>query len=492
MAEDKAKNPHVLVFPFPIQGHIPPILKLAELLSLSGFHITFLNTETIHNRLLKNSPALEQLAQQPRFRFKTLPDGLTSNNTEPILQVVDLVDSIRARCSELYRETLVPKNGEDPDGWPPVTCVVADGLMPVAFDVAEEMMVPVILLRTSSPCSVWAYYSIPELIKRGELPFPEEADMDDPIQGVEGMQSLLRRRDLPGTLRHAKSPNDRVLGFFNTASNNLGRAKALILNTFEPLDSLVLSHIRSVCPIIYTIGPLHLLQRNLNSSTNFPSFWLQDRSCIEWLDSQPNKSVVYISFGSITTMTGYKFHEFFHGLVNSGHCSITTMTGYKFHEFFHGLVNSGHRFLWVIRPDLVQGITTELEIYTTERVCFVPWAPQEEVLAHPAIGCFLTHSGWNSTLESIAAGVPMICWPFFADQQITSRYVGEVWKIGVDMKDTCDRNTIESMARKVMVDEGLRKSVSEMANIARESVKENGSSNMNFQKLVQHIKSLRI
>ncbi|KAG9138334.1 hypothetical protein Leryth_001529 [Lithospermum erythrorhizon] len=68
---------------------------------------------------------------------------------------------------------------------------------------------------------------------------------------------------------------------------------------------------------------------------------------------------------------------------------------------------------------------------------------RRQVLAHEAIGGFLTHSGWNSTLESIVEGVPMICWPFFADQQINSRFVEEVWKLGLDIKDTCDRNIIE-------------------------------------------------
>jgi len=196
-----------------------------------------------------------------------------------------------------------------------------------------------------------------------------------------------------------------------------------------------------------------------------------------WLDSQLNKSVVYISFGSITIMSRDELLE-----------------------FWHGLVDSGQRFLWVTRPDLVQGMTeasgqtipAQLEQGTRERGCFVPWAPQEEVLAHPAVGCFLTHSGWNSTLESIAAGVPMICWPFFADQQITSRFVSEVWKIGVDMKDTCDRVTVERMVRKVMMDVELRTSICEMAKIARESTEEGGSSHMNFQKLIQYIKSVSI
>ena len=116
-----------------------------------------------------------------------------------------------------------------------------------------------------------------------------------------------------------------------------------------------------------------------------------------WLDAQPLKSVIYVSFGSITVMTEDKLME-----------------------FWYCLVNSKKRFLWAIRPNLVihgEGqIPVELVEGTKDRGYMVGWVPQEEVLVHQAVGGFLTHSGWNSTLESIVVGVPMICWPYFADQ----------------------------------------------------------------------------
>ncbi|MFQ6647108.1 hypothetical protein Gotur_020416, partial [Gossypium turneri] len=87
------------------------------------------------------------------------------------------------------------------------------------------------------------------------------------------------------------------------------------------------------------------------------------------------------------------------------------------------------------------GVPTELVEGTKERGYIVDWAPQEDVLSHGAIGGFLTHSGWNSTLESVTAGVPMIC----GDQQLNSRFVEEVWKLGLDMKDVSDRRVVEQM-----------------------------------------------
>src|SRR5438045_3726658 len=80
-----------------------------------------------------------------------------------------------------------------------------------------------------------------------------------------------------------------------------------------------------------------------------------------------------------------------------------------------------------------------------DRARAVPWAPQRDVLQHRAVGCFLTHSEWNSTLEGVVEGVPLVCWPFFADQQVNSRLVGAVYRNGLDMKDVCDRGVVESM-----------------------------------------------
>ncbi|KAJ9175821.1 hypothetical protein P3X46_014333 [Hevea brasiliensis] len=174
------------------------------------------------------------------------------------------------------------------------------------------------------------------------------------------------------------------------------------------------------------------------------------------------------------------------------------MTRDQLMEFWYGLVNSKKKFLWVIRPEAVINedgdnlgeIPEELQEGRKERGYVVKWAPQEEVLAHKAIGGFLTHSGWNSTLESIAAGVPMICWPYFGDQQVNSRYVSEIWKLGLDMKDVCDRRVVEKMVNDLMVDrrEEYVKSTARMQELARNSVSEDGSSSCCLNRLIDDIR----
>lgn len=162
------------------------------------------------------------------------------------------------------------------------------------------------------------------------------------------------------------------------------------------------------------------------------------------------------------------------------------LTREQMSELWHGLVNSGQRFLLVVRPDLILG-----EPGAGERSRFiVSWAPQEEVLAHPAVGGVLTHGGWNSTLEGIAAGVPMICWPQFSDQLVNSRCVSEVWKIGFDLEDTCDGSIIEKLVRDLMENkrEEIMGSTDRVATMARDAVNEGGSSYRNLDGLIKDIR----
>ncbi|XP_039144435.1 LOW QUALITY PROTEIN: myricetin 3-O-rhamnoside 1,2-glucosyltransferase UGT709G2-like [Dioscorea cayenensis subsp. rotundata] len=470
---------HVVLFPFPAQGHINCMLKLADLLSTSDLHITFLNTHHNHNRLSNFSSAFARLSLRPHFRFLSIPDGLPDDDPRSANALWDLDDSIRTRSGDHLRQLLTSCRQ---DGWPQITCVLVDSVMPFAIEPVEDLGIPAIIFRTASACSLWAYHCIPKLIETGELPFPDEPDMDEKIQGVAGMESFLRRRDLPSFCRETGDlANSRALQMVSRAVGNVNRARAIILNTCESMEGPVLHHIRSsVCPTIFAIGPLHQLLARAHQYSKEQqlsgNLWLEDRTCMAWLDTQPKGSVVYVSFGSFTVMAMDELLE-----------------------FWHGFVNSGHPFLWVIRPDLVDGVesSTSTKVLFEKtiklRVFIVEWAPQEEVLAHPAVGCFLTHSGWNSTLDSVVVGVPMICWPFFADQQINSRFVSEVWGIGLDMKDMTGREVVEIMVRRVMEGEQgkeLKQSALVMAELAKRSVQEDGSSYLQFQSLLDYINSL--
>nr|GEW44751.1 7-deoxyloganetic acid glucosyltransferase-like [Tanacetum cinerariifolium] len=205
------------------------------------------------------------------------------------------------------------------------------------------------------------------------------------------------------------------------------------------------------------------------------SVWKEDRTCLLWLDQHPPKTVVYVSIGSLAILTLDQLLE-----------------------IWYGLVNSKKPFLWVRRPGSITGGYDELRVpielleATKDMGCVVNWAPQEDVLAHRAIGGFLTHCGWNSTLESIVQGIPMICWPFYVDQLVNSRFVGEVWNVGIDIKDTCNRLIVEKAVRDVMdlKQEAFTQSTSTWENLAKESINEKGSSSMNLDRLIDDIKAM--
>ncbi|CAN1815653.1 UDP-glycosyltransferase 76C2 [Linum perenne] len=147
---------------------------------------------------------------------------------------------------------------------------------------------------------------------------------------------------------------------------------------------------------------------------------------------------------------------------------MATVTEAESLEIAWGLANSQQLFLWVVRPKSVENSK---------------WAPQEEVLAHPSTGGFWTHCGWNSTLESICQGVPMICAPRTGDQLVNARYVSDVWRVGIHLEGKMDREEIE----KGIKGEGIRARAGDLKEKMEASVKEGGSSYEAVENLVDHI-----
>ncbi|KAH6777617.1 hypothetical protein C2S51_008929 [Perilla frutescens var. frutescens] len=478
--EDEKLPPHVLIFPYPIQGHLSPMLNLAHLFCLAEFHVTFIVSDFSHRRLLQHTTVASTFARYPGFQFRTISDGLPDDHPRAGEKVLDVLPSVTNIMVPLFKKMIVREDFFASAGRRRVTCLVADGLLSFAFDFAEENRFPLVSFRTVTLSNFWAFFHLNELIEAQEIPF--KGDMDVLVKSVPGMEGFLRRRDLPSFCR-AGDVNDPVLQTLSAVSRKTIRAQAAIFNTFEDLEGSIASQLRQHMPRIYTIGPIHeqlkskLMDKEAEASILSGNFWAEDRSCIDWLNAQPSKSVIYVSFGSITVVTREQLME-----------------------FWHGLVNSSQRFLWVVRPDSVAGkdevyqITEELMRETKKKGYMVKWARQEEVLSHPAVGGFLTHSGWNSTLESIVAGVPMICWPYFGDQTINSRFVSEVWKIGLDIKDSCDRLIIEKAVRELMEDrkKELLERAQDMAKLAKKAVSKGGSSSCNLDDLIEYINSLII
>ncbi|CAA6658838.1 unnamed protein product [Spirodela intermedia] len=442
-----SEKPHAVCVPYPAQGHITPMMMLAKLLHSRGFHITFVNTEYNHRRLLKSRGpcALDGL---PDFRFETIPDGLP----HPIST------STMNTCLVPFRELLAGlKSSGDV---PPVTCIVSDGVMSFTLDAAEEIGVPEVLFWTTSACGFMGYLHYRELINRGITPLQDSADLtngylDTPIDWIPGMPNV-RLKDLPSFIRTTNT--DDYAEVFLHETERASRASAIILNTFESLEGPVLKAMDRILP------PIYPLQAIMGSN-----LWKEDTSCLEWLERRKPGSVVYVNFGSITVMTNEQLVE-----------------------FAWGLADSNQDFLWIIRPDLVKGESAVLpEEFLREvegRGLLASWCPQEKVLRHPAVGGFLTHSGWNSTLESISGGVPMMCWPFFAEQQTNCRYSCAEWGIGMEIDGDVRREEVRSLIAELMGGEKgkeMRRRAREWKERAVDATKPGGTSSRKLEELVR-------
>ncbi|KAI3990023.1 hypothetical protein MKX01_011627 [Papaver californicum] len=470
------KKPHVVCIPYPAQGHISPMMKLAKILHLRGIHVTFVNTEFNHQRLL-SSRGPDSLKGLPDFHFETIPDGLpppTDPNATQDVVALGISIFIQNNCLEPFRNLASKLNNSSYVH--PVTCIIFDGNMGFALQVAKELEIPGLMFETTSFCSFACYMHFPHLVERGLVPLKDESCftngyMDTQIDWIPGIKNI-SFRDLPSFVR-TTDPNDFVLNFAVKESILAYESNALIFNTFDALEMEVLDAFRSQLslPPIYTVGPLplHLNQIPQNESHSLGSnLWIEDTECLKWLDSKEPDSVVYVNFGSVAVMT----------------------TG-QLVEFAWGLANTKHTFLWIIRPDLVAGelamLPPEFIEETKERGLLASWCPQEHVLNHPSIAGFLTHCGWNSSIESLSSGVPMICWPFFADQQTNCSYTCKHWGVGMEIDNEAKRDEIEKLVRELMEGEKgkkMKKKAMEWKKKAEEATSPGGTSWANIDEII--------
>ncbi|KAB5551597.1 hypothetical protein DKX38_008908 [Salix brachista] len=452
------------------------MIKLAKLLHYKGFHITFVNTEFNHQRLLK-SRGPDAMNGLPDFRFESIPDGLPPSNDNATQDVAALCEAAMKNLLAPFNELLDKLNDSASSNAPPVTCIVSDGFMPVAIDAAEMHRIPIALFFTISACSFMGFKQFQALQEKGLAPLKDESFLtngylEKVVDWIPGMRDI-RLRDLPSFIR-TTDPDDFMFKFCAECAGRASEGSAVIFHTFDVLEQEVLNALYPMFPRVYTIGPLQLLlnqKQEADISSVECNLWTEEVECLHWLDSNKPRSVIYVNFGSIATVTKEQLVEF--GM---------------------GLAESGHPFLWIIRPDMVAGdsaiLPPEFTEETKERSFICSWCPQEEVLNHPSIGGFLTHSGWGSTMESISSGVPMLCWPFCGDQQTNCRYTCSEWGIGMEIDNNVKRENVKKLVTELMEGEKgekMKKKATEWRKLAEVASGASGSSSMNLDKLVKEV-----
>ena len=394
----------------------------------------------------------------------------------------------------------------------PITCVIRDVRFSAVQESARKLRIPVVVFVTPSAISMQCVFKIPAFGSMGILPLPPPPAHATPslhpvamtLGGPRSEQEAAARQVPVRSVVPGASPTMLVehiptylltddldsfwVRLYQIQCPLLPYSECVLFNSFAALEGEVLDAMAGdLNSKVFAVGPLILSRPNgvedatVAMAAAGGALREEDPVALSWLDGRNPNSVLFVSFGSMATV------------------SVEQMA-----EFAHGLEMSGHAFLWVVRSDTITGdaskefetMFSEFVTRTRDRALLVPWAPQTAVLSHPSVAAFLTHCGWNSTIESIASGVPMLGWPRFADQTTNCHYITQVWKIGLELQPDdgatiVTKEEVERKVRKMMAMEGMHVEVDEIRTnsrnlemAAQKAVARGGSSHAALAKFV--------
>ncbi|GLT80563.1 hypothetical protein SLA2020_519970 [Shorea laevis] len=459
------KRPHFLVLTFPAQGHINPALQFAKRLIRIGADVTFVTCVSAYRRMNTNPPTIEGLS------FTMFSDGYDDGLKE-FHDPAQYMSEFKRRGSETLTNLVLSSQKEGRS----FTCIVYTILLPWAAVVARASNVPSALLwiQPATVLDIYYYY----FYGYGDTIRNNANDPSRLIQ-LPGLPPLINR-DLPSFVM----PSNTYAFALPTFQEQLVALceetnPKILVNTFDALEPEALKAISEFNMI--GVGPLipsaFLDGKDPSDTSSGGDLFHGSKDYIDWLDSKQKSSVIYVSFGTIAVLKKQQVEE-----------------------IARGLLDSGRPFLWVIRAKDGEGDKEEEdEISFREELeqqgMIVPWCSQLEVLSHRSLGCFVTHCGWNSTLESLAAGVPLVAFPQWTDQGTNAKLIEDVWKTGVRV--TVDEDGIvrsdEIMRCLELVMGGgekaeeLRKNAGKWKDLAREATKEGGCSDKNLRRFVDEV-----
>ncbi|XWS34335.1 hypothetical protein CRYUN_Cryun21dG0030800 [Craigia yunnanensis] len=449
--ENKANKAHVLILPFPGQGHINPMLQFATRLVSKGVKATLVTTIFLSNSI-RSDPTSS-------IGLQTISDGFDEGGFAQAGTPDAYLSTFQSVGSQSLA-SLIKKLG---DAGLPLDAIIYDAFMPWALDVAKQFGLRAAVFFTQS-CAV---NSIHYHVSRGLLRLP----LEGPNVSLPGLP-LLKVSELPSLVYlYGSYPAwfDMIVNQFS----NIDAADWVLVNTFYELEKEVVDWMSEIWKL-GTIGPTipsMYLDKRLKDNKDYgiSLFKPNTSTCINWLNSKPNGSVVYVSFGSLAEL------------------GVEQMA-----EIAWGLKGSDCYFLWVVRESEEAKLPDNFKEITREKGLMVTWSPQLEVLEHESLGCFLTHCGYNSVLEALGLGVPLVAMPQSADQATNAKHVEDIWEIGIrafpDEKGIVRREIIKQCINELIMGgergKEMKKNANKWKNLAREAADEGGSSDKNIAEFV--------
>ncbi|KAK9079337.1 hypothetical protein SSX86_001008 [Deinandra increscens subsp. villosa] len=474
---------HFVLFPMMAQGHLVPMADFAQILAQRGATISIITTPNDANRIrpvisraIEAKLKIQLLELQLPLAEAGLPEGCENMDKLPSFAYCKNLMAAIALL-EQPAEDLLRKLSPPPD------CIISDFLFPWTTDLARRFNIPRIVFNGPG-----CFYLLCMHVVIGS-------------KLLESVESVTERVVLPGLPDRVEVTKLQIMGssraateddiaWWVRASEAEKASFGIMVHTFEELEpEYVKEYKRVKNKNIWCIGPVSLC--NTKSQRGNVAA-IDERQCVKWLDSHEPGSVVYACFGSLVRLNTPQLIELGLGLEASNRPFIWVVKSvHREKEVEEWLAESGFEERVKDRGLIIRG-----------------WAPQVLILSHPSVGGFLTHCGWNSTLESVCSGVPMITWPQFAEQFINEKlvvqvlgigfgvgadsvvHVGEEDRFGVKVKSESVTKAIERVMGDGVEGAETRERAKELGIIARNAIKEGGSSHLNLTLLIQDIMHL--
>ncbi|XP_027332918.1 UDP-glycosyltransferase 87A1-like [Abrus precatorius] len=442
---------HVVAMPFPGRGHINPMMSLCKVLASkrpNQILITFVVTEEW----------LGFIGADPKpdaIRFAAIPNVI--HEREKAANFPAFYEAVMTKMEAPFERLLDRLE-------PPPTAILGCVELRWPIAVANRRNIPVAAFWTMSASFYFMLHHLDVFARHRHLTVDKDT-LDGPAENIPGISSA----DLADLQTVLHENDQRVLQLALECISKVPKANYLLLTTVQEIEAETIDSLKAIFPFpVYATGPaIPYLELAENPSVNND----HSHDYIKWLDSQPAESVLYISLGSFLSVSSALMNVIIEALNN---CNIV--------------------YFWVAR-----GETSRLKDKCGDKGMVVPWCDQLKVLSHSSIGGFWSHCGWNSTLEALFAGVPMLTFPLFLDQVPNSSLIADEWKNGckvgkskLESEDTVAKENIEEVVKRFMdIESQEGKKIRDRARglkvICHRAIVKGGSSDGNLDAFIRDI-----
>ncbi|KAF3671765.1 UDP-glucose flavonoid 3-O-glucosyltransferase 7 [Capsicum annuum] len=470
---------HVYFLPMMAPGHMIPLVDMARQFARHGVKATIITTPLNASKFSKTIQRDRELGSDISIRTTEfpckevgLPEGCenlaSTTSSEMTLKFV--------KALYLFQQPLQQFLEEDhPD------CIIAGSFFPWTVDVAAKLGIPRLSFSGSGLLPLCAHYSLME--HKPQLKVESETE-EFIIPGLPDTIKMSRQQISDHLKDEKETPMTEIV-------NDILRAEKIsygaIVNSFYELESNYVKHYREVVGRkAWHVGPVSLCNKdNEDKAQRGQESSFSEQQCLDWLNTKEPKSVIYICFGSMSIFSSAQLLE-----------------------IAIALEASDQQFIWVVKQSttneeqdkwMPEGFEENLN---GRGLIIKGWAPQVLILDHEAIGGFVTHCGWNSLLEGVAAGVPMVTWPLSAEQFFNEKLLVEILKIGVpvgaqawsqrtDSRVPINRENIQRAVTKLMVGQEadeMRRRAAALGKSAKMAVEKGGSSDNSLVSLLEELR----